>query len=393
MQDFNNKFSRILPKSGIRSVFDRAKEIEGEGKIVCHLEIGRPCWPSFPGTVDAVTAALTQGFVHYIPNRGILELRQALSSEIKNTIGIKFDPATELIVTTGASEAVCMCALALLGADDEVIIPQPAWNHYQAVAEMAGAKVIPLNLSSDNNFLIDINQLKSIISSKTKMIVLNSPANPTGVIQPPEILKNVAEIALRNGIFVLSDEVYQDFVYGDQHCSIAKYMGDSDLFIYINSLSKSYVMTGWRIGYIAARANVSDILNRIHQYLTVCGVSFAQKGAVSLFNNQYRHEYLKEMKKGFSEKLNIWLASLKGIPEIDLVVPKGAFYLFPKINYKNMSGREFCEFMLEKHGVAMVPGDVFGEVYSSHIRISYGGEIETQKRAIQKFIEVFDENK
>ncbi len=379
---------RLLPASGIREIFDRAKQLEAGGKPVLHLEIGRPEWKLPPDAAEAAKLALDQGFIHYIENRGLLELRRAIAEDIAQTTGRRFSPEKELIVTCGASEALSMCGLALLGAGDEVIIPQPAWNHYQSVVEMAGATPVPLPLSAKDGFVMDPQRVTGAITQRTKMLILNTPGNPSGAVQPYEYLEEIARLALRHGIFVFADEIYRDFVYSGEHASIASSMGDSELLLYANSFSKSYAMTGWRIGYVAAEAGISDALNRVHQYLTVCGVAFAQKGAVGVLQHPERQAYLSEMRQSFSERRAVWREALAGCRGLQLVAPSGAFYLFPRIEYKGMSGREFCRYMLEQHGVAMVPGEVFGEAHREHVRISYGLGIETQRAAASKIVEV-----
>ena len=291
-----------LPSSGIRAIFDRASEIERQGSRVWHLEIGRPDWRLPPGVAREAKRALDEGFVHYIANRGLLELRQAISDDLKRTTGHTYDLEEEIIVTTGASEGLGMCALALLGPGDEMIVPEPAWPHYRAVAEMAGATPVSLPLFPDDGHLLDPEAVASKITSKTRMLVVDTPSNPTGAVQPKEYLQEIATLAQRHGFFVLADEVYQDLIYEGQHHSMATIMGESDLLILLNSFSKSYAMTGWRIGHIAAEANISDALNRVHQYLTVCGVAFAQKGAVGLLRHPQRLPYLDEMRQAFYER-------------------------------------------------------------------------------------------
>lgn len=379
---------RLLPASGIRAVFDRAKEIEQAGHPVLHLEIGRPDWKMPPGIVEEAKRALDDGFVHYIANRGLLELRAAIAEDIFLTTSRKFNPETELIVTSGVSEAWSMCGLALLGSGDEVIIPQPAWSHYQAVVELAGATPVPLSLSAADGFLIDPGQLEKAITPRTRMAIINTPGNPSGAVQPAETVAEIARLALKYGIFVFADEIYSQFVYNKPHVSIAEYLGDSELLLYANGFSKNYAMTGWRIGYIAADARISDALNRIHQYLTVCGTAFAQKGAAKLLRNPERQAYLDEMRQAFTERYTVWRDAFVDCPGIELVSPNGAIYIFPRIEYRGMSGRDFCQMMLEKYHIAMIPGEIFGQDYGQHVRISFGRELDTQQIAAARLVDL-----
>lgn len=379
---------RLLPTSGIRIFFDRAQAIERSGHPVLHLEVGMPDWKLPPGVVEDAKQALDQGYVHYIANRGLLELREAVAEEILRSTDQQVDPATGLIITHGASEALSICGLALLGPGDEVILPQPAWNHYQAVVEMAGATPILLPLLAADGFLLDPDCLKAVITPRTKMLILNTPHNPTGAVQPAAVLEEIARLALEHGFFVFSDEIYHEFVYTQPHVSLSRYMKDSPYLLYVNSFSKTYSMTGWRIGYVAAQPEIADALNRIHQYLIDCGTAFAQKGAVNLLRHPHRAPYVAEMRSAFAERYALWQSALTQCPGVQLPPSGGALYVFPKIQYRGMSGWEFCHFMLEEHHIAMVPGEIFGSAYADHVRISFGRDIQVQRAAATKLIEV-----
>jgi len=375
---------RSLAASGIRAIFDSARRLEAQGARVLHLEIGRPDWQLPPGAAEQAKKAIDDGLVNYITNRGLPALRELLADEIRRATGRRFDSETEVAVTIGASEAICMAMLVLLGDNDEVIVPEPAWHHYQVIATMAGARPLPLPLAPEDGFALRPESLKAAITPRTKMIVLNSPGNPTGAVQSAETLEQVAKIAMKHGIFVLSDEVYDHFVYDGEHISIGRFMADTPLFIYVNSFSKTYSMTGWRVGYTAAEKSISDAMNRVHQYLTVCGVPFAQKGVEQTLRSPDRHAYVDQMREAFKRRRDIWLETLSGCPGFQCRRPEGAFYLFPRIEYRGMNGQEFCRYMLEKHHVAMVAGEVFGAPYGQHVRISYGLDEQVQKAAAEK---------
>jgi len=379
-----------IPDSGIRVIFNRALEIERQGHRVYHLEVGRPDWKLPPGAADGVSQAIRDGYVNYIANRGLLELRQSIGEDLEQRTGRKANAETEIIVTLGGSEGVAMCALALLNPGDEVIIPEPAWPHYRAVTQLADAQPVSLPLSYQDGYLLDPDFVAKNVTSRTKLLILNSPNNPTGAVQSKECLEEIARLAEKHGFYILSDEVYQDFVYQNHYCSMAEIMGESDRLILLNSFSKSYAMTGWRLGYIVSSPSVSKILNRAHQYLTVCGVAFAQKGASKILSHPERETYLQQMKDTFWERFNIWKNALSQCPCVSVKPPAGAFYLFPLINYRGMSGREFCQYMLDEHHIAMVPGEIFGEDFGQHVRISYGRDTDIQTQASQKFVEILN---
>ncbi len=379
---------RSLPTSGIRIFFDRAQQIERAGHKVLHLEVGMPDWKLPPGVLDDTKAALDEGYVHYIANRGLLPLREAIAEDILAVTGQKFDPETELLVTHGASEALSACGLALLGAGDEVIIPQPAWNHYQAVVEMAGATPVLFPLSAEAGFIIDPEQLAAAVTPRTKMLILNSPHNPTGAVQPAEVIEAIAKLAMEREFFVFADEIYQDLVFTKPHVSISRYMQGSPYLLYVNSFSKSYSMTGWRVGYVAAQAPIIDACNRIHQYLLDCGTAFAQKGVVNLLRDPGRCAYLQEMRCAFAERHALWTAALDQCANVQLPPSGGALYLFPRIDYRGMSGWDFCQTLLEEHQIAMVPGEIFGAAYGEHVRISFGQNLQVQRAAAAKLVEI-----
>lgn len=332
--------------------------------------------------------ALRRGEVHYIANRGIRDLREALAKDVASETGRSFDPDRELIVTTGASEALSMAALALLERGQEVVIPEPAWNHYAAAVELAGGSPVPLALLQSDGWRIDPDRLSTVITPRTRMIVLNSPSNPTGAVQTPEVLKAVADIALANNIYVFADEIYRHFVYRGEHLSIARYLGESDLLLYVNSASKSFGMSGWRVGWVAAAARVSDALNRVHQYLTVCGVPFAQRGLLASLTDTRLPAYLRDMRAEFHARAEVWTRALASVGGVELVNPAGAFYLFPRIRFRGLADHALCAHMLEEHGLAMVPGSVFGAGCSGHVRISYGLSMQVQRAAATRLAEV-----
>lgn len=380
---------RNLPHSGIRAVFDRVAEIESSGRAVLNLGIGFPRWDETPpGIIDDVIDAVQKDDFNYIANRGLLELRAAISDDTVKRIGRRFDPETELVVTHGLVEGLAVCSLAFLGAGDEVIVHYPAWDHYTAVAELAGATPVPLNLKHADDFLIDPDHLASLITPRTKMLLLNSPNNPTGAVQPAETLKAIAGLSEKHGFLVLADDIYHEFVYHQEHVSIASFMKDSPLLLYANGFSKSYSMAGWRIGYVASAAPNSDALNRIHQYVVGCGTTFAHTGAAGLLRHPQRQGYIDRMRQVFAGRQTLWTSALAECDGVQLVRNSGAIYLFPRIEFQGMTGREFCYFMLEEHQVAMIPGDEFGAEYGRHVRISFGSDGATQQRAANIISEV-----
>lgn len=378
---------RLLPSSGIRQVFDKANALEKQGKKVFHLEIGRPDWKLPPGVEQATIDALKAGFVHYSPNRGFLALRESISRFINSKTGKIYDPEREIIVTLGGSEAVCMAILASIAEGDEVIIPIPTWPNYKIIVQMAGGKPVCVPGEPDKGFIYDPENLHRSITPNTRMIILNNPGNPTGVVQKRDVLSEIVKIALKHNLIIMSDEVYKDFIYEGEHISLVELVEDKSKLILINSFSKSFAMTGWRIGWTASDAVISDAMNRIHQYLTVCGVSFAQKGVASMLDDPRLPEYLKEMNDEFRRRYEVWRDAFGVLECVTLVPPGGAFYIFPEFNIPGMDAVRLCEMCLNDIQVAMVPGNIFGEQYVNCARISYGRDLGTQTGAASRLVD------
>ncbi len=361
--------SEKMVESGIRKIFDRALRLEQAGQKIVHLEIGRPDWDSPAPVKAAACAALERGQVHYIPNRGVPELRRKIAAKLKTSRAVDYDPETEIIVTNGASEAVAMTALALLDRGDEAIVQMPAWPHYYNCILMAGAKPVPLNCGLRQDFVIDPDELKKKITARTKLFYLHSPANPTGAVQPREVVTEIAKLCERRGIVLVSDEIYEDYFYGTSYTAPSA-VADKENCILINGLSKAFSMTGWRIGYAASGAKLSRLLNKMHQYLTVCGNSFAQAGAVAAFTDE-AGEFNRKIVAEFARRKQLVEQALSANPAFRLYRADGAFYLFPEIRYQGMDSFALAEHMLTQAGVAAVPGEEFGRAYKRHVRLSY----------------------
>ncbi|WP_320173895.1 pyridoxal phosphate-dependent aminotransferase [Maridesulfovibrio sp.] len=376
------RFARELPASGIRKFFDLANVIQSQGHTVHRLDIGRPVWNVPKGAIQLLSEAMQNGHYHYIANRGNSHLRTVLSEDLFKKTGKKFDTENEFIITTGASEGLAMCSLALLKEGDEMIIPEPAWPHYKATAILAGATPVTIDLSPANDFQLNPELVEKHITPKTKILVLTNPSNPTGAVQKRSVLEALAALAEKHGFYILADEVYDHFVYDEtEFSSMAEIMKDSDKLIYLNSLSKTYSMTGWRIGYICSDAQVSDAMNRVHQYLTVCGVSTVQFAAAHLLENIDESNYVADMLGEFSKRRAVWISDSDKSNNFAYSSPQGAFYFFPEFDFKGMDSHKFCEYMLKEYHVSMVPGEVFGESFKNHVRISFSGSVDTQEQA------------
>jgi aspartate/methionine/tyrosine aminotransferase len=372
-----------IPFSGIRKVFEEVNRRQAAGEDIVHLEIGRPDFDTPAHIKEAAKRALDEGKVHYSSNYGVPELREAIAQKLNRDNCLSYDPATEIIVTVGANEAVFITMLTLLNPGDEVLIPDPCWLHYFYCTKMAGAVPISVPIKEENDFNPDIEEFRRRITQKTRMVVINTPNNPTGAVYTEEVLEELAQLARERDLLVLSDEIYEKMVYsGNRHFSIGNFPGMRERTVTVNGFSKIYAMTGWRLGYTAADRNLTSAMIRIHQYTTVCASSFAQWGAVEALEGPQNEP--ERMVKEFDRRRKLVYGALQEMPGIEVVEPKGAFYVFPNIKAVGKSAEELSWYLLDEAKIAMVPGTVLGDFGADYVRISYANSYENLKKAMDR---------
>jgi len=372
-----------VPFSGIRKIFQAAVELEREGKDVIHLEVGRPDFDTPQHIKEAAKQALDEGFVHYTSNYGAPELRQAIAEKLLKENGIQVNAENEVVVTVGANEAILMAMLALLDPGDEVLIPDPIWLHYFYCAQLAEAKPVHVPLREENRFQIDPSDLEQAITPRSKMIVVNTPHNPSGAVLGKKTLEAIAQIAIERDLLVLSDEIYEKIIYDDvEHHSMASLPGMADRTLTVNGFSKAYSMTGWRLGYVAGRKNLIDSLIRVHQYSATCATSFAQKGAVAAYRGS--QDKVHDMLNEFDRRRRFLVEALEGIEGVSCVRPEGAFYVFPSVKELGVPDDRLANYLLQEANVALVPGSAFGEYGQGHLRLSYANSYRNIERAMER---------
>lgn len=372
-----------IPFSGIRKIFEEVNRRQAVGEDIVRLEIGRPDFDTPTHIKEAARRALDEGKVHYSSNYGVPELREAIAQKLKQDNGLFYDPATEIIVTVGANEAVFIAMMALLNPGDEVLIPDPCWLHYFYCTQMTGAVPISVPMREEKGFNPHIDDFRSRITPKTRMIVINTPNNPTGAVYTSEVLEELAQLAREKDLLVLSDEIYEKMVYaGNGHFSIAGFPGMRERTVTVNGFSKIYAMTGWRLGYTAAHKDLTGAMIRIHQYTTVCATSFAQWGAIEALQGPQREAEM--MVKEFDRRRKLVYGALMEMPGIEVVEPKGAFYVFPNIKSLGKSPEELSWYLLDEAKIAVVPGTVLGDYGADHIRISYANSYENLEIAMDR---------
>jgi aminotransferase len=372
-----------IPFSGIRQVFEDVNRREKAGEDIIHLEIGRPDFDTPSNIKRACQLALDQGKVHYSSNFGIIELREAISEKLGRDNDISANPDTDIIVTVGANEAVFIAMMGLLNPGDEVLVMDPCWYHYFHCIQMAGAVPISVPARIENQFNPDIKELQSFITPKTKMMIINSPNNPTGAVYSKELLSQLAKIAIENDLWVVSDEIYEKMIYGTaRHFSIATLPGMQERTVTINGFSKIYAMTGWRLGYAVAQKNIISALIRIHQYTSVCATTFAQWGAVEALTGPQTEA--EQMVDAFDRRRKLVYNALRQMPGIRVLNPRGAFYIFPDVSGTGKTPNELAKFLLESAKIAIIPGTTLGNFGNNYIRISYANSFENLEIAMER---------
>ena len=368
MKSCNDRLE-AMPFGGLYEIFAKANKLEEQGKRIIHMEIGRPDFDSPNFAKEAVKAALDKGKVHYADVKGIEPLRKAIIEKEQRRFGLKYDYETEISVMAGAAEAIGVIMLTMMNPGDEIICPSPYFSAYKEQALIAGVKLVEVPVLMADNWQLNIEEIKNRITSKTKMLLINSPNNPAGYVLGRENLQKIADLSIANDLIVISDECYDEFIYGEEHVSISTLENMRDRTLVVKSTSKSFSMTGWRIGYVMGPANAIKYINKVHQNFSTCATSFAQWGAVEAFING--DEFIDSMVKEFKRRGDYLYEAFNKIDGLKMVKPKGAFYAFPDITAFGMSEKDFCNYIMEEAGVVGVPGTSFGDYGKGHIRLAY----------------------
>lgn len=387
MPDYAERMADI-PFSDIRKIFEEVTRLKQQGHPTIPFHIGRPDFDTPEHIKQAAKDALDHGLTAYTSNYGLPELRQALARKLASENNMSVDPDTQIIVTVGANEAVLMIMMGMLNPGDEVLIPEPMWLHYFYCAQLAGARVVSIPVRAENAFQLDPDDVRKRISPRTKMLIINSPHNPTGAVYPEQTLREIASIVQEHDLLLVSDEIYEKILFdGAVHISPGSFPEIADRTITVNGFSKSYAMTGWRLGYVVASPAHIDILVRVHQYTTVCATSFAQAGAVAALNGP--QESIQTMLDAFAARRRVLIDAFQDMPGAALSPTQGAFYAFPSIQLPGMDSNRFAEALLKETGVALVAGASFGQAGEGHVRIAYScslPDVEAGLAALRAFL-------
>ena len=364
----------MLPFSEIRLMLEKATQLQKQGKDIIHMEIGRPDFDTPQVIKQAAYDSIARGNVFYTSNYGSPELRKAIAEKLQRDNHIAYEPE-EILVTIGVGEGTYAAVAAFLEPGDEILVPNPIWLNYIHVPNFFGAVPVSYDLKEENDFQIDMEQLKSLITHKTKMLVINTPGNPTGTVQSRETLEALAKLATQHDLIVLSDEIYEKLVYGGaEHISIASLPGMKERTITLNGFSKCYSMTGWRLGYAAAPREFIQAMVRVHHYINTCASSFVQEAGITALEKA--EPDVQEMVKEYARRRDYMVQALNDIPGVHCKTPGGAFYVFANIQSFGLSSNEMADYLLEQAGIATVAGSAFGTQGEGYIRLSYACSYE-----------------
>ena len=377
MPSFLNAMTRQIPSSSIHAATQKAEAYRREGKKVVIFSIGRPDFDTPAHIKEAAKAALDKGYVHYTPNMGILPLREAVAEHIKRQTGVSYDPKTEVMITCGGQQAILLTMKAVLEPGDEVLLPSPGYGLYYNCAAIADARVRAYALKAP-----DFGWGGAEAGERTKMLFINSPHNPTGAVLSKEELGQIADFAKANNLLVVSDEAYDRLLYdGLEHRSIASEPGMRDRTVILGSFSKTYSMTGWRLGYVCGPKEIISQMTKIHQYAIMSAPTTSQYAAVEALRNG--DEDIEAMKEEYDGRRRFLVQGLRDLG-LDCFEPKGAFYVFPCIRSTGLTSEEFCEQLLVQQKVACIAGNAFGESGEGFVRMCYAASMHDLQEALTR---------
>lgn len=380
MIDYTKILSDVIvtvKPSGIRKFFD----LMNDTKDVIGLTVGQPDFVTPWHICDQAIKSIENGKTYYTANSGLVQLREGISAYLERRFRLQYDPADEIIVTVGGSEAIDVSFRSLLNPGDEVILPQPAFVCYEPIVRLCGGVPVIVNTTPENRFRLTAEELREKITPKTKLLVLPFPNNPTGAILEKSDLEAIAAVLRPTNIAVLSDEIYAELTYGKKHVSIASMDGMRERTIIVSGFSKAYAMTGWRLGYIAAPKEIAKQMYKIHQYGIMCASTASQfAGLEAVMNGDDDIEYMKAQ---YNRRRILLLDGLRALG-FSCFEPEGAFYLFPQVTDGSISTERFCEQLLHEAKVAIVPGTAFGDCGEGFARISYAYSVEHIEQALDR---------
>ncbi len=378
--ELSKKMARLGTETAFK-VLAQAQALEAKGMDVVHLEIGEPDFDTPKNICDASADAMNKGYTHYCNSQGILPLRAEIAKQIERTRGVSVGPE-RIIVTPGAKPIMFYSILALLEEGDEAIYPNPLFPIYESMINFTGAKPVAVPLREELDFRLDLDELESKITSRTKLIIINSPHNPTGGVLAKDDIRSIAKLAQQHNIIVFSDEVYERIIYGEEHYSIASLPGMMDRTILLSGFSKTYAMTGWRLGYAVMPPELIDPVVGLIVNSVSCTPAFTQYAGIEALAGP--QDSIPRMVDEFRKRRDLIVDGLNKIPGISCVLPKGAFYVFPNVKKLGVGSKQLANYLLEEAGVATLSGTDFGSYGEGYLRLSYATSLENIEKALER---------
>ncbi len=362
-------------------VLNKARALERQGKEIVHLEIGEPDFDTPHNIVEAAVTALHKGWTHYGPSAGLPDLRQAIAEEVSRSRGVECK-SDEVVVVPGGKPIIFFTILSLIDGGDEVIYPNPGFPIYESMINYLGGRAVPIQLREERDFSLDVSELAALISDRTKLIIINSPQNPTGGMLSRRDIHDIADAIGDRNILVLSDEIYSRLIFEGQHYSIMSVPGFKDRTILLDGFSKTYAMTGWRMGYGVMRSDLATHMTRLMTNSNSCTASFTQVAGIEAIRGDQAS--VDKMRDEFHRRRDVFVAGLNKIKGFSCRMPKGAFYVFPNIQRTGWKSKKLADALLEEAGVACLSGTAFGEFGEGYLRFSVANSLENLNKALDR---------
>ena len=389
MRDFVNTKTKLIQPSGIRKFFDIVSTTEG----AISLGVGEPDFVTPWKVRSAAITSLQRGYTQYTGNRGLPALRELISRYLNERFDLQYDP-NRILVTIGGSEAIDLVLRACIEDGDEVLIPDPAYVSYSPLVAMSNGTPVHVECREEDNFILKPEYLESAITPRTKAVILTYPNNPTGAIMTKDELQAIAEVIIRHDLLVISDEIYAELTYGQKHTSIASLAGMKERTVYVSGFSKAFAMTGWRLGYVCAPAEIDEAMFKIHQFAIMCAPTMSQYAAIEALKDGFLDGFatVEEMRDSYDKRRKFVLHSLQEIG-LHCFEPRGAFYAFPSVKSTGMNADAFANGLLSAQTVAVGPGNAFGKFGENNVRMSYATSMTALSQAFEKISAFLDKNK
>jgi len=388
MPDFAERMN-VLGVEGAFIVLAKAKELERQGRSIVHMEIGQPDFPTPKHIIEAAKKALDNGMTSYTPSTGIYELREAVADYVSQSRKIEISPE-EVVITVGAKLAIFGALMAFVDPGDEVIIPAPAYPSYDSVTMFVGGKPVHVPLREERKFSPSGEEIAEAVTDKTKVIVINTPCNPTGGVYAKEDLKAIVEVAQEKDLLIVSDEIYEEIVFdGKKHESVLSIPGARERTVMISGFSKTWSMTGWRLGWAVAPKEIAEKIAKIQLNTTSCPVHFAQIAAIEAIRGS--QDEVEKMVQEYQERRDLIYEGLNSIPGFSMIKPAATFYAFPNTKKLGVKSSELADMILEEAGVALLPGTAFGPEGEGYLRLSFATSKDKIKEGLRKIKEFVEE--